>query len=186
MAPGPPPHWLYGNTAIFRSNVEERHLRLLELHKKYGKVVRIQMGRPSLYGRDIFSVADPSLCEEILKSKSYAISKISQARFKKIIGENNLVTLEGEQWKKHRRLIMPLFHSGFLSYTLEVISNKTQIVLRQWRGLPEGSSVEAFSVVQNLTLDIISQAAFGYDLKVQENPDDKSVEVCFSQSIRKK
>ena len=179
MPPGPSPHWFSGNAAVFQSNVEERHLRLLELHKKYGKVVRIQMGRPPLFGREMFSIADPSLCEEVLKSKSYAVSKLSQARFKRVIGANNLVTLEGEQWKKHRRLIMPLFHSGFLSYALEVISKKTQFVIRKWQGLPECSSVETFSVVQSLTLDVISQAAFGYDLKVQENPDNKSVQVCF-------
>lgn len=180
MPPGPSPHWFSGNAAVFQSNVEERHLRLLELHKKYGKVVRIQMGRPPLFGREMFSIADPSLCEEVLKSKSYAVSKLSQARFKRVIGANNLVTLEGEQWKKHRRLIMPLFHSGFLSYALEVISKKTQFVIRKWQALPKSSSVETFFVVQSLTLDVISQAAFGYDLKVQENPDNKSVQALTS------
>ena len=169
---------------MFRSNVEERHLRLLELHKKYGKVVRIQMGRPPLYGMEIFSIADPALCEEILKTKTFDMfrSKSSVERFRQVLGDNGLVTLEGEEWKKHRRLIMPLFHSGFLSYALEVLSNKTQVVIEKWQQIPEGSSVEAFSVVQSLTLDIISQAAFGHDLKVQENPDDESVKVCISQN----
>lgn len=178
MAPGPSPHWFSGNTAIFRSNVKERHIRLLELHKKYGKVVRIQMGRPPLYGRDIFSIADPALCEEVLKSKSYLISKLTQARFQMLLGKYGLNGLEGETWKKHRRLILPLFHSGFLSYALEVISDKTQILIEEWRKVPVESSVEVFSFVKNLGLDIISKAAFGYDLKVQEQPDDKLVKVC--------
>ena len=177
MSPGPPPHWLSGNTAVFRSNVTERHVRLLELHKKYGKVVRIQMGRPPLYGRDIFSIADPALCEEVLKSKSYAISKLTQARFQMLLGKYGLNGLDGETWKKHRRLILPLFHSGFLSYALEVISDKTQIVIEEWAKVPIESSVEVFSFVKNLGLDIISKAAFGYDLKVQEKPDDRLVKV---------
>ena len=177
-APGPPPHWLSGNRAVFQSNVEERHLRLLELHKKYGKVVRIQMGRPPLYGRDIFSIADPTLCEEVVKSKSYAISKLTQARFQMLLGKYGLNGLEGETWKKHRRLIMPLFHSGFLSYALEVISDKTKIVVERWNKVSTASSVEVFSFVKNLGLDIISKAAFGFDLKVQEQPDDKLVKVC--------
>lgn len=182
LAPGPPPHWFSGNADVFRSNIEKRHLRLLELHKKYGKVVRIQMGRPPLYGRDIFSVADPVLCEEILKLKIFNTvrPKTSQERFRKVIGTDNLVTLEGEQWRKHRRLIMPLFHSGFLSYALDVISMKTGVVIKKWQEIPEGSSSEAFTVVQSLALDIISQAAFGHDLKVQENPEDETVQVCFS------
>ena len=177
MAPGPPGHWLSGNTAIFQSNVEERHVRLLELHKKYGKIVRIQMGRPPLYGRDIFSVADPALCEEVLKSKSYAISKLTQARFQTLVGKYGLNGLEGERWKKHRRLILPLFHSGFLSYALEVISEKTKIVIDRWKKVSVDSSVEAFACIKNLGLDIISKAAFGFDLKVQEQPDDKLVKV---------
>ena len=178
LPPGPTPHWLFGNTAVFRTNVEERHLRLLELHKKYGKVVRIQMGRPPLYGRDIFSVADPVLCEDILKSKSYAISKLTQARFQMLFGKYGLNGLEGETWKKHRKLILSLFHSGFLSYALDVISDKAQIVIEKWKKAPTGSSVEVFLLVKNLGLDIISKAAFGYDLKVQEKPDDKLVKVC--------
>jgi len=178
LPPGPPPHWISGNTAIFRSNVEKRHIQLLELHKKYGKVVRIQMGRPPLYGTDIFSVADPHLCEEVLKSKSYAISKLSQARFQMFVGKNGLVSLDGVTWKKHRRLIMPLFHSGFLSYALDVITDKTEAFTQKLKDLPDESSVEVYSLIKNLTLDIISKAAFGYDLKVQENPDGKIVQVC--------
>ena len=177
MAPGPPGHWLSGNTAIFQSNVEERHVRLLELHKKYGKMVRIQMGRPPLYGRDIFSIADPALCEEVLKSKSYAISKLAQARFQTLVGKYGLIGLEGEIWKKHRRLILPLFHSGFLSYALEVISEKTKIVIDRWKKVSVDSSVEAFACIESLGLDIISKAAFGFDLKVQEQPDDKLAKV---------
>lgn len=177
MAPGPPGHWLSGNTAIFQSNVEERHVRLLELHKKYGKMVRIQMGRPPLYGRDIFSIADPALCEEVLKSKSYAISKLAQARFQTLVGKYGLNGLEGEIWKKHRRLILPLFHSGFLSYALEVISEKTKIVIDRWKKVSVDSSVEAFACIESLGLDIISKAAFGFDLKVQEQPDDKLAKV---------
>ena len=183
MPPGPPPHWISGNTAVFRSNVEERHIRLLELHKKYGKVVRIQLGRPPLYGTDIFSVADPHLCEEVLKSKSYAISKLTQARFQMFVGKNGLISLEGATWKKHRRLIMPLFHSGFLSYALEVITDNTGVLTKKLKDLPDNSSVEVYLLIKNLALDIISEAAFGYDLKVQENPDGKLVKVCLFNDV---
>lgn len=178
LPPGPPPNWFYGNADVMRSNPETRHLTLLQLHKKYGKVVSIQLGRPPLYGSYLFSIADPKLCEEILKTKTYNSVHVRtiQDRFIPVLGANSLVTLDSEKWRTHRRLIMPLFHSGFLSYTLEVISHKTKLVIEKWRELPKSTSVEAFSVVQALTLDIISQAAFGYDLKVQENPNDETVQ----------
>ena len=131
-----------------------------------------------MYGTDIFSVADPLLCEEVLKSKSYAISKLTQARFQMFVGKNGLNSLEGATWKKHRRLIMPLFHSGFLSYALDVITDKTEALTQKLKDLPDESSVEVFSLIKNLALDIISKAAFGYDLKVQENPEGKIVQVC--------
>ena len=136
------------------------------------------MGRPPLYGTDIISVADPHLCEEVLKSKSYAISKLTQARFQMFVGKNGLNSLEGATWKKHRRLIMPLFHSGFLNYALEVIADKTEGLTKILKDLPDKSSVEVYVLVKNLALDIISKTAFGYDLKVQENPDGKLVKVC--------
>lgn len=136
------------------------------------------MGRPPLYGTDIFSVGDPHLCEEVLKSKSYAVSKLTQARFQMFIGKYGLNSMEGEPWKKHRKLIMPLFHSGFLNYALEVITDKTAVLVKRLKDLPNNSSVEVYLLIKNLALDIISKAAFGYDLKVQENPDDSLVKVC--------
>ena len=136
-----------------------------------------------MYGTDIFSVADPHLCEEVLKSKSYAISKLTQARFQMFVGKNGLISLEGATWKKHRRLIMPLFHSGFLSYALEVITDKTGILTKKLKDLPDNSSVEVYLLIKNLALDIISEAAFGYDLKVQENPDGKLVKVCLFNDV---
>ena len=63
---------------------------------------------------------------------------------------------------------MPLFHSGFLSYALEVITDKTEALTKQLKDLPDESSVEVYLLMKNLALDIISKAAFGYDLKVQE------------------
>lgn len=45
-------------------------------------------------------------------------------------------------------------------------------------GFADNSSVEVYLLIKNLALDIISEAAFGYDLKVQENPDGKLVKVC--------
>lgn len=136
-----------------------------------------------MYGTDIFSVADPHLCEEVLKSKSYAISKLTQARFQMFIGKNGLNALEGTTWKKHRRLILPLFHSGFLSYALEVIADKTEVLTQKLKDLPDKSSVEVYLLMKNLALDIISKAAFGYDLQVQENPDGKLVKVCFFNDV---
>lgn len=136
-----------------------------------------------MYGTDIFSVADPHLCEEVLKSKSYAISKLTQARFQMFIGKNGLNALEGTTWKKHRRLILPLFHSGFLSYALEVIADKTEVLTQKLKDLPDKSSVEVYLLMKNLALDIISKAAFGYDLQVQENPDGKLVKVCLFNDV---
>lgn len=136
-----------------------------------------------MYGTDIFSVADPHLCEEVLKSKSYAISKLTQARFQMFIGKNGLNALEGTTWKKHRRLILPLFHSGFLSYALEVIADKSEALTQKLKDLPDKSSVEVYLLMKNLALDIISKAAFGYDLQVQENPDGKLVKVCLFNDV---
>ena len=69
-------------------------------------------------------------------------------------------------------------HSGFLSYALEVITDKTEALTKQLKDLPDESSVEVYLLMKNLALDIISEAAFGYDLKVLENPDGKLVKVC--------
>ena len=67
---------------------------------------------------------------------------------------------------------------SFLSYALEVITDKTEGLTKQLKDLPDESSVEVYLLMKNLDLDIISKAAFGYDLKVQENPDGKLVKVC--------
>ncbi|CAB9518139.1 methylcoclaurine 3'-hydroxylase isozyme 1 [Seminavis robusta] len=110
------------------------------------------------------------LDKEILKEILTAPASKNDCRFKKpftlfpsVIGYG-LVTLEGEEWARHRRIIQPAFSVSFLKETLNIsVPPKVQTFIRCWLDAGEGQEIDLASHLSALTLDIIGDAGFSYD-----------------------
>ncbi|XP_048579335.1 cytochrome P450 4F3-like [Nematostella vectensis] len=152
--PGPRPHWLFGNVSVFRETPEEVHLRWFALHEEYGDMFRLRLGPPGL-GLDL----------------NFDVATVSARFFQNVLGQFSLVGLSGDLWKKHRRLISPFFDRTYMTFAADIANQQTRKLIDRWRLQQPGSVIEAFSAVKNLTVDISGLVGFGYDLKVQENPD---------------
>jgi cytochrome P450 len=72
-----------------------------------------------------------------------------------------------DKWKFHRRLISPIFQASNLQKTDWIMIEKVEKLINRWKSLAKanGGQVELPSLVefQNLTVDAIGHAAFGYD-----------------------
>jgi cytochrome P450 len=75
-----------------------------------------------------------------------------------------LVTLEGEDWHRHRRIIHPSFQVGFLKASLDqhVPSRVTQL-LECWKQAGSDRVIDVSAHFSMLTLDIIGEVAFAHD-----------------------
>ncbi|KAI5588609.1 hypothetical protein BDE02_05G108800 [Populus trichocarpa] len=74
-----------------------------------------------------------------------------------------LACQEGEGWARHRRIINPAFHLEKL-LMLPAFSISCSKMIEQWKKMvnhQESCEVDVWPELQNLTMDIISRAAFG-------------------------
>lgn len=79
-----------------------------------------------------------------------------------IIGKG-LLTLEGEEWVKHRRLIQPAFALPFLKQALDAsVAPKVDIFLQLWLKAGPNQEIDVATHLAALTLDIIGDVGFSH------------------------
>jgi cytochrome P450 len=121
-------------------------------------------------GKSSLLVLDKSIVRTMLTAPAGKVN----TRFKKplfvflsnTIG-NGLVTLEGEDWQRHRRILQPAFKTGFLRERLNtVVPSSISRFLKSWQVAAEsGREIDASSHISALTLDIVGEVAFSHNFK---------------------
>ncbi|XP_076929069.1 cytochrome P450 CYP72A219-like [Bidens hawaiensis] len=129
----------------------------LQAKQKYGRCFITWMGwNPRV------TIMEPVLIKEVL-TKLNDFQKTKSNPFLKFIA-TGLVTYEGDQWVKHRRLINPAFHVEKLKNMVPAFRLSCSEVLGKWEKLVSlnGScELDVWPHLQALTSDIISRTAFG-------------------------
>lgn len=78
---------------------------------------------------------------------------------------NGLLTSEGDEWRERRRVMQPAFHRPSI---MEMCSDMTDAgvrLLEDWeREYEDGQSIEIYSEMMHVTLDIIGRTLFNIDL----------------------
>eukprot|EP00249_Psilotum_nudum_P006604 c19925_g2_i1 orf=139-822(+) len=129
--------------------------------KEYGKVcVNWQGPVPRL------NISDPDLAKEILWSKSGHFWKSKGRPDAPDLLGNGLVTLEGQKWATHRRIINPAFFMEKLKAMIPAITTCTSAMFENWQCQidADGSGTKEIDVLEEfktLTADIIAHTAFG-------------------------
>ncbi|KAI5056430.1 hypothetical protein GOP47_0028248 [Adiantum capillus-veneris] len=110
-------------------------------------------------------LVDPELCKEMLSNKFGHYPKPSPVLQLQDLFAKGLVTLEGEKWAQHRRIVSPAFFSEKLKRMVPTIASLTSTMLEKWREMSESSSlckeINACKEFRALTADIIAHTAFG-------------------------
>ncbi|MCO5604056.1 hypothetical protein L7F22_058213 [Adiantum nelumboides] len=107
------------------------------------------------------TLVDPELCKEVLSNKFGQYSKPSLPIQRQDLFAKGLVTLDGEKWAQHRRIVNPAFFSDKLKVKSR---NLASVMLEKWKSESENSTNKEIDVCkefQALTADIISHTAFG-------------------------
>lgn len=121
-----------------------------------------------IVGDNMIFILDPQIIREILLSP---VSKDDCRFYKpytsgplKVILGNGLVTLEGQEWLKHRRLIQPAFSVSFLKEAIEqCVPDKVTALLQYWIDAGDRHEIDVSVHLSALTLDVIGDAGFAYD-----------------------
>ncbi|XP_031487374.1 cytochrome P450 734A1 [Nymphaea colorata] len=152
-------------------NILPRVLSFYHHWKKiYGRTFLIWFGpTPRL------TVADPDLIREIFVSKSECYEKNESHPLVRQLEGDGLLSLKGEKWAHHRRIISPTFHMENLKVLIPAMGQSVVEMVEKWESEASQSGagekeVDVSECFQSLTEEIITRTAFGVSFE-----DGKSI-----------
>ncbi|KAG2146033.1 cytochrome P450 [Suillus bovinus] len=166
-------HWLIGNVRkIFECGLDYS----VKLAEQYGGAVKLT----SLYG-DVVYLSDPlALYHVIIKDQHDFEEPDAFIVNNKIIFGDGLIATTGEQHRKQRKLLNPVFSTSNMREllpTLQPIAHRlTSIVVSK---LPDDGSyreIDVLSLLSRSALDGVCQAILGYPSNTLDTENDKYTE----------
>lgn len=125
--------------------------------REQGDALRFRLGPKVIH---LFS--HPDLAEAILIHQSDRFVKVYDPRqpagLALVLG-NGLVTSSGEIWKRHRRIIQPIFHRSRMAAMADRMVQVGEQRLADW-ARHEGRPVDIAAEMMQLALEVISQTMF--------------------------
>jgi cytochrome P450 len=145
---------------ILASMLRDPLAAYLALATRYGDAVRVPISPRS----SLFMFSRPEHAEHVLaQNQDNYVKAFTYRPLRALIG-NGLLTSEGEDWRRHRRLIQPLFARRDVRSFAPVMTEATGRMLKNWDDQAEGSQFDVALQLSALALDIVGRALFGSDL----------------------
>jgi cytochrome P450 len=148
--PGPRGHWLVGSLPDIRRDMPQT---LIDVSRQYGGVTRMRVGPAAMY-----LVADGELIVEMITRRAGELRKSN--RTQQSLGGHlgrGLVTLEGAEHRRHRRLVQPVMHGKSVAAQARTMVDLAAAKADSWA---DSSTVDVLREMQDLTLRIVCSALF--------------------------
>ena len=155
LAPGPRGEPLLGSLRPFGRDALGF---LIGLAREYGGVARFRLG-PKL----VHLVTDPAGVQHVLQDnyKNYGKGKpYARARF--AFGDG-LITNDGEEWRRHRKLIQPAFHKRHFTHFAEIMEDEAERLVSSWTR--ESGPVNVPKGLRSLALRVSARTLFTTDIE---------------------
>ncbi len=151
-APGPPALPLIGGMLQLRG---DPLARIVELHARYVASF-VHLG--ALGRHNVFLLTDPAVIRHVLSDNHKNYKKGAGAqRLAPVLGTGSLL-LEGEHWRRRRRLIQPAFHKQHIASLGNAFVEETDAMLDRWRAA--GGSIDARTEMLGLTMRLTLRNMF--------------------------
>ncbi len=145
---------LFGHAGTFKKNPLQT---ISAWWRQHGDALRFRLGPKTLH---LFS--HPDLADEILIHQSDKFVKVYDPRrpvgLALVLG-NGLVTSSGEVWKRHRRIIQPIFHRSRMAAMADRMAQVGEQRIAGWAD-HAGKPVDIATEMMLLALEVISQTMF--------------------------
>jgi cytochrome P450 len=150
---GPAGTWLSGNLDQYRRDPLGF---LTECAHRYGDFVPLRFGPV----RAVL-LSHPDLIEEVLVTKNRHFVKHGALRYARLLLGDGLLTLEGEAWRRRRRLVQPAFHRERNACHAEAMVAAAERMMDGWG---DGQALDAHAAMTHLALEVAATCLFGADL----------------------
>jgi cytochrome P450 len=114
----------------------------------------------------MFLASHPDHVKHVLQDNHLNYCKGSQYAFLKVVLGTGLLAADGDEWRRHRRLVQPAFHRKQQPAVAQAMEEAIGDTLARWDVLAEtGEPVNVRDAMVTLTLDILMRGLFGVDLE---------------------
>jgi cytochrome P450 len=122
--------------------------------RRYGDVFRVRLGPL----KRVAIVSNPDAVREILTGDP-TIFQLGSTNgiFRPVLGATSLFLLDGQEHRRHRRLIAPAFHGHHVQRFTTLIEEATERELARW---PIGKSIQLQGRMRKITLHVILRVVF--------------------------
>ncbi|KAJ7956638.1 putative Cytochrome P450 [Quillaja saponaria] len=171
---GPPYHFFIGNFKELMGMMLKASSQPMPLsHNILPRVLSFYHHWKKIYGSTFLvwfgptvrlTVSDPDLIREIFSSKSEFYEKNEAHPLVKQLEGDGLLSLKGEKWAHHRKIITPTFHMENLKLLIPVMAKCVVDMLDKWSAMLSDTGeveIEVSEWFQILTEDVITRTAFG-------------------------
>ncbi len=123
---------------------------------------------PVIAGRTLFwryaLISDPAGVRRVLveNAANYPKTRMDLAFFAALFG-GGLLGLDGEDWRRHRRIMAPAFDPRSVAGYGPAMATTLQTFMQRWDALPDDAAVDMSDEMTLLTLEIISRTVFSAD-----------------------
>jgi cytochrome P450 len=163
--PQPPGGRFLGNLKQIRRESRQFYANCTE---KYGGLFRFRILTFTSY-----AVTDPELVEQVLVTNRRTYIKGKSWNIMRAFAGNGLLTSDGEDWFKQRRLAQPAFHRSRIEGYGQIM---TRLAERYLEGCKPGQTRDIFKDMRKLTLEIACQAFFSSDIAGKDSEVGRIVE----------
>ena len=173
--PGPPALPIIGNCLQFtRNDLCKLFRELHEFARSYAPIARLWFGPVLVVG-----VTDPDNIEKVVKhdklcNRGYVIRKVMERPFR-----NGLLHLDGEEWRRHRKIVSAGFHNNTLEPFVENFAKNSDILANKLQVLADGITAHDIApYIVRCCLDIIYQTSSKINTDIQNDNDDTILKNC--------
>jgi cytochrome P450 family 4 len=163
--PGPPSVPIFGNALEFRSkDFSQNFWTFIGFMQEYGPVMKLWLG-PQL----VIAISDPQHIEKFVAHDKFCTRGSFFRLIMKPMFRNGLLAIDGEIWRKHRKIVTAGFQNNILDKFVDTFAAYSCILAERLNNISDGKFHNIYMHFCQCTLDIICDTAFGYKLKAQNN-----------------
>jgi cytochrome P450 len=163
--PGPRNMPLLGN--IIQLKALQFHHAVEKWAREYGSPCKFHLGR-----KPVLVIADHELISKLLRDRPDGVRRSSRSSNMLIeLGTTGLITDEGDDWRKARKLIMRALTPEVISRFFPVIVSMTERLHDRWKNaVLSGDPIDVLRDLKAYTLDVTLGLSMGQDINNLENP----------------
>jgi len=142
---------------------------------RYGDLVVFPIPRPP-----VLLVADPGGVRRVLQDNPNAYSKATiQYRALSAVTGIGLLTADGEDWRRRRRIVQPAFRRAALPVMADVAGRAGRLLRERWDGSP-GGVLDVETALAESMIDVVGRTLFRTEL----GPDGERLAHAADRALR--